>query len=411
MLTKEQNELLCRTGPGTQAGKLFRRYWHPVGLSSEIKAGGRPRQVKVMDEDLVLFRDDRGHPGLLGLHCSHRLTSLAYGRVEDGGIRCPFHGWLYDVQGRCLEQPAEPVPFTDKIRHPAYPCEELGGLIFAYMGPPEKKPLLPRYEALVREDGSTKVDYYEINSNYLQNLEGAVDTVHVHYLHTDNWSKVKHKLASMPKGRIEFVETDYGICQRSHNQDVTQGIITPGTHSYFFMPTGWLRIPRESLDEKGRIEMFQSWYVPTDDTHTMRFQVGFRAWGKEGKAQEWSAGSSRDSKGAFIQPGPENDYFRDYEGVDTISGIPLRIVGTSLKGYLAQDNMINETQGAIADRSQEHLGALDKVLAAMRIMYFLAIQDVQNGRDPKHIIRDPSKNEVVHIGVTEGPGPIGPIGS
>jgi len=131
MLTREQNELICRTGPGTPCGELFRRYWQPVGVSSEFNPGGKPRQVKVLGEDLVLFRDNDGRPGLLGLHCSHRLTSLAYGRVEDGGIRCPFHGWLYNTEGRCLDQPAEPEPFTDKIQHLAYPCQELGGPLFS----------------------------------------------------------------------------------------------------------------------------------------------------------------------------------------------------------------------------------------------------------------------------------------
>ena len=132
MLTQEQNELLCTTGPGTPCGGMFRRYWLPVSLSNWVVPGGQPRQVRVLSEDLVLFRDDKGRPGLLGLNCSHRLTSLAYGRVEDGGIRCPFHGWLYDIEGKCLQQPAEPDSNSmDKVRHPAYPCQELGGLIFA----------------------------------------------------------------------------------------------------------------------------------------------------------------------------------------------------------------------------------------------------------------------------------------
>jgi len=213
MLSTEQNELLCRTGRGTPCGELLRRYWLPVGVSGEVTAGGKPQQVKVMGEDLVLFRDDKGRPGLLGLNCSHRLTSLAYGRVEDGGIRCPFHGWLYDIDGKCLEQPAEPEPLMNKVRHPAYPCQELGGLIFAYLGPSEKMPLLPRYETLVREDGSRKVDYYQINSNYLQNVEGALDTSHASFLHIDNWSKMKHKLAQMPKRQIQFKETEFGIWQ------------------------------------------------------------------------------------------------------------------------------------------------------------------------------------------------------
>ena len=188
MLATADNDLITQTGPGTPMGDVFRRYWHPVALSEEIPTpGGKPVQLKVLSEDLVLFRDDSGQPGLLGLRCSHRLTSLAYGRVEDGGIRCPFHGWLYDVSGRCLQQPGEPEEssFKDKIRHTAYPCREMGGMIFAYMGPPEKQPPLPRFETLVREDGSRKTDYYPINSNYLQNLEGALDPIHSTFLHMD----------------------------------------------------------------------------------------------------------------------------------------------------------------------------------------------------------------------------------
>src|SRR5438046_2565285 len=145
MLTAEENGLLSHVGPGTPGGDYLRRYWQPVGLSTEVTPGSKPLQVRILGEDLVLFRDNQGRPGLLGLRCSHRLTSLAYGRVEDGGLRCPFHGWVYDVNGHCLEQPAEPEgsTFRDRIRHPSYPCAELGGVVFAYLGPPAKQPLLP----------------------------------------------------------------------------------------------------------------------------------------------------------------------------------------------------------------------------------------------------------------------------
>src|SRR5581483_4214696 len=177
MLDQNQNETLTQTSAGTPMGDLLRRYWQPVGLSEEIRSDEPPREVKIMGEELVLFRDDRGRPGLLGLHCSHRGTSLAYGRVEDGGLRCPFHAWLYDIEGNILEQPAEldGGAYCGHLRHRAYPCQELGGLIFAYMGPADKMPLLPRYEVLVRDDGSPKIDYYDINSNFLQNVEGALD--------------------------------------------------------------------------------------------------------------------------------------------------------------------------------------------------------------------------------------------
>jgi nitrite reductase/ring-hydroxylating ferredoxin subunit len=391
MLRKEQNELLTRTDPGTAMGNLMRRYWQPVGTSVEIAAGGKPKQVKVMGEDLVLFRDDSGHPALLGLHCSHRLTSLAYGRVEDGGIRCPFHGWLYDRTGRCLEQPAEPEgsTFKDNVCHKAYPCQELGGLVFTYMGPPDRMPLLPRYEVLVREDGTRKTDYYDINSNFLQNVEGAVDTVHFSYLHMNDWSKVKHRLSELPKPRIEFEETDFGICQRSDLPDVTRGIMD-WAYTYFFMPAGFMRI-QESTHGKGDVKKFQSWYVPMDDTHTRRFQVAFAPLGNHGEPYEWPA------EGEYVPPGPWNDYYRDYEHTDTISGIPVRTPGSAVKGFLVQDNMVNESQGPIVDRSQERLGAHDTVLAANRAIYLKALKDLEQGRDPKHIIRDPAQNAIVYI--------------
>ena len=144
MITQEENDLLTRVDPGTPAGALLRRYWQPVALSQELPEGGAPVPVRLLGEDLVLFRDDQERLGLLGLHCAHRGADLSYGRLEDGGLRCIYHGWLYNIHGRCLEQPGEPGggEHRDQIRQPAYPCEERGGVIFAYLGPGEP-PLLP----------------------------------------------------------------------------------------------------------------------------------------------------------------------------------------------------------------------------------------------------------------------------
>src|SRR5919198_3246800 len=130
MLTKEENDLLTRTGPGTPCGELLRRYWQPAALSEELPVGGAPIPIRLLGEDLVLFRDELGRPGLLGLHCAHRGADLSYGRLEDGGLRCLYHGWLYDIAGRCLEQPGEPPgsTFKDRVRQPAYPCQELAGV-------------------------------------------------------------------------------------------------------------------------------------------------------------------------------------------------------------------------------------------------------------------------------------------
>jgi phenylpropionate dioxygenase-like ring-hydroxylating dioxygenase large terminal subunit len=137
MLTLEENDLLTRTAPGTPGGALLRQYWQPVALTEELPANGAPLPVRIMSEDLVLFRDDHGELGLLGLHCSHRRADLSYGRVEHGGLRCLYHGWLFDRHGNCLEQPCEQPGkrFCEKVHHLAYPCQERSGIIFAYMGP------------------------------------------------------------------------------------------------------------------------------------------------------------------------------------------------------------------------------------------------------------------------------------
>src|SRR5947199_2658195 len=136
MLTKEENDLVTQTGPGTPCGRLLRSYWQPAALSEELPPGGPPIPLRLFSEDLVMFRDEQGRIGLLDLHCSHRGTDLSYGRLEDGGLRCIYHGWLYDRSGRCLEQPGEPVgsTFHERIRHPAYPCVEASGVVLAYLG-------------------------------------------------------------------------------------------------------------------------------------------------------------------------------------------------------------------------------------------------------------------------------------
>src|SRR5712692_1773927 len=185
MLSREQNQLLTRTGPGTPMGEVMRRYWQPVALSEELPASGAPLAVRTLSEDLVLFRNEDGQPGLLGLHCSHRGADLSYGRIEDGGLRCLYHGWLYDLQGRCLDQPGEPAgsSFNDKVRHKAYPCRELAGLIFTYMGPSEP-PLFPAYEHLTCPEEYRLQPTKSLHEcNYLQANEGNIDPGHLSFLH------------------------------------------------------------------------------------------------------------------------------------------------------------------------------------------------------------------------------------
>lgn len=403
MLTTELNDLLTHVGPGTPAGEFMRRYWQPVSISSEITPGGQPRQIRILGEDLVLFRDRDGRPGLLGLHCSHRLVSLAYGRVEDGGIRCAMHGWLYDVSGRCLEQPAEPDDtFKDRIQHTAYPCHDMGGLIFVYMGPPNKMPLLPRYDLLTRTDGTRRAEWYAINGGYLQHLEGAQDTIHASYLHQANWSENKHEIAKLPKPQIDFEQTDFGLWQRSH--EVLPGATRGITFAHFFMPAGFLlqtvpevgngagRANQGSQNRRGGMQRSISWYVPVDDGHCLRFRVAFAPLNPDGTPQQLRP------DGELVHPRADQDYGRDYENIDSITGIDP----TNQPTFRSQDTMANETQGfPVVDRSLEHLGAHDRILSAMRMMILKGISDVQKGVDPKHIIRDPEENETIYLRGTD----------
>lgn len=394
MLTKEMNELLVQVGPGTAGGDFMRRYWHPVGLSNDVEAGGQPKQIRILGEDLVLFRDLDGRPGLLGLHCSHRLVSLEYGRVEDGGIRCSMHGWVYDVEGKCISQPAEPTEFCEQVHHPAYPCRDLGGLIFSYMGPPDKMPLLPNYEALVRTDGTRRVTWWPIDGNYLQHLEGAWDNIHAGLLHTKDWSEKKHVMLALPKPQTELTETEYGLRRRSEQWHPGGG--QGRSYGYFFMPAGWLRIQGSFTRTQVRVDTvvqddtqkIQAWFVPVDDAHTIRYQVSFAPLNPDGTPYPWPP------DGELMQPRAAQDYGRDYKRIDSISGIDPSTQET----FRAQDTMANETQGyPWMDRSAEHLGHHDFILTAMRMMILKGISDVQKGLDPKHVLRDPEENEIFYI--------------
>ena len=215
---------LTSVGRGTPMGELLRRYWHPVGLVSD--ATDIPRKVRVLGEDLVLFRDRHGRVGLLHARCCHRGTTLYYGKVEEDGIRCCYHGWKFDAEGHCLEQPCEPDggQFKDKVRQPWYPVEERYGLIFAYMGPAEKRPVLPRYECLENMDDGEFVEADDssiggggpaiIPCNWLQHFENVVDPYHVPVLHGSFCGpQFTNMMASMPE--VKFEMSPRGVTVRS----------------------------------------------------------------------------------------------------------------------------------------------------------------------------------------------------
>ncbi len=242
MLSKEENEFLTRVGRGKPAGEMLRRYWWPVAFSEDIKAKGVPAKITLLAEDFALFRDGAGHLGLVALHCSHRGTSLEYGRVEENGIRCCYHGWLYDVRGNCLEQPAEAgdSTFKDRIKHPAYHAQDAGGLVFAYIGP-EPAPLLPNYDLLVREDGCRVVGGGEEFCNWLQRAENSADGAHSIALHAAGYPNM-----AMKRPTIKWEATQFGIKETTWIEGATRPRI-----SHFVFPSH-VRHSAARIDEQPR---------------------------------------------------------------------------------------------------------------------------------------------------------------
>jgi len=391
MLTQRENELLTQTGPGTPCGDLMRRYWQPTALSEELPTGGAPLPVRILGEDLVLFRDDQDRPGLLGLHCSHRGADLSYGRVEDGGLRCLYHGWLYDIKGRCLEQPGEPAgsDFCGKIYHRAHPCQEKGGVIFSYMGPGEP-PLLPNYEFLGVPEDQRVVTKFIQDCNYLQGNEGNIDPVHNALLHHPEVNQ-SHNYRGFHGGRgpipgvqvLECEPTDFGValCYTSPNDAETKNIRT-----FNFVMPNLTVFPGQFRGHDG---FSCNWHVPIDDTHHWKYTFIFRRSGPiDGPTMLSRLGSI--GAGYRLIQNKDNRYMQDRSLLATASysGIP---------SVAAQDTWATEGEGTIQDRTQEHLGYSDKIIVIARRMMLKAIQDVQHGDDPPHVIRHPDQNRFSHM--------------
>jgi len=372
MLTKEENEMLTRVGPGTPCGELLRRYWHPVSIASELTAERRPiTRITVLGEELVIFRRPEGGYGLLGEHCSHRGASLYYGFLEDGGLRCPYHGWLYDPSGKCLEQPFEPAQSMMKhtIRHPAYPVQELAGLLFAYMGP-EPAPLLPRWDVVAWEDGQRKLSQQQIlYCNWLQAEENTADVTHTYFLHGHTMrmkGRTDGEYYYRPIEQYGFQRFEYGLVKswRYGENDSRFGVERGGGNPLVF--PNMLRLttgPSHAIH----------WRVPIDDTNTRIFVVTFT---RNGEARRWSEQPQVDDR---------MDVARD----------PDR--GYAMDTFPSQDTMAWETQGPIFDRTKEHLGASDKGIAIFRQMLKEQIEIVQHGGEPMGVFRDPEKNQLIEL--------------
>jgi 5,5'-dehydrodivanillate O-demethylase len=372
MLSQEENHQLTAVGGGTPAGELLRRYWHPIAPAVELTDEKPKKKIRVLGEDLVLYRDRNGGYGLVGEHCSHRGVSLYYGFVEDDGIRCPYHGWKYDAAGKCLEQPFENPEsgFREKIRHPAYPVEKLGGMLFAYLGPPEKRPLLPKWDLFVRQDGIKKIDVCEVLScNWLQAMENSVDPTHTYYLHSHTL-KLKGSKDYVPfhyqqLSKIEFelvVQPNWAGIQK--RRIFTEGETAEAPHPLIF--PNILFVPVRS----GYAMHFRT---PIDDENTQVFQYRFSPT-KDGRIADQPDDppvefiATKDAKGEF-----------------------------HLDHFASQDHMAWETQGAIAARDREHLGDADRGIIMFRKMLGEQIAKVQSGTDPAGVNRDPAHDATIQL--------------
>ena len=398
MIPSNENNLLTQIGPGTPCGELMRRYWQPVALSEELPREGAPLKVSILGEELVLFRDDQGRPGLLGLHCSHRGTDLSYGRIEDGGLRCLYHGWLYDICGRVIEQPGEPGGGANRgeICHRAYPCRELGGVVFTYMGPGEA-PLLPDYDFLTAPEERRTVTKVLHQCNYLQANEGNIDPVHLSFLHqylqgakpplrrivagtndTDN-TLLRKDIAP----NIEVEVTDYGL------RIYTTRDAGPG--QCYFRVTNFI-MPNLSAFGGSTVGEGYSihWHVPIDDTHHWKYLFMFSR--TKPLSQEL-----RDKNRAELSPDyrltrqETNRYQQDRESMKTKSFTGIGF------NFQAHDALATESQGPVQDRTSEHLVSSDKAIVAARKLLLNAIRDVKEGRQPQHVIKDAKANRFSHL--------------
>jgi 5,5'-dehydrodivanillate O-demethylase len=376
MLTQEENEILTRVGPGTPAGELLRRYWHPVAIAAELPEDNPVKFVRILGEDLVLFQTKKGELGLLHDRCSHRGASLSYGRVEERGLACAYHGWLYDIQGNCLETPAEPKGsnFCRSIKHKAYPVQKLAGLYWAYFGPPPA-PAIPKYDVWARTDGWHWLRVLpQLDCNWLQAMENSVDTAHLHILHqelvTDGF-----KVESTTRGTIdnlakfEVEEFDHGLLKRRFFKD---GKVEE--HPLLF-PTVLRQANRTQIR------------VPIDDTHTWIVYVHFVPESAEPR-------TNKDDVPVYYRKPFKNP-----------PGVRHPFARFRLDQVDAQDFMAWETQGPILDRTRERLAGSDRGIVMYRDILRREINKVEQGLDPMNVFRDPNHaiidtkmDESLHVG-------------
>ncbi|MEK9685398.1 MAG: Rieske 2Fe-2S domain-containing protein [Rhodospirillaceae bacterium] len=380
MLSKEENELLTRVGAGTPMGQLMRRYWMPALPSDHISAPDSPPvRVQLLGENLVAFRDSEGRVGLLDEKCPHRTASLFFGRNEECGLRCVYHGWKFNIHGECIDLPSEPPESTlqRKVRVRSYPCLERGGLVWTYMGPLDLMPEFPDLEWTRLPPSQRHQSRQIMECNWLQGIEGGFDSSHLSFLH----GGVAEGDITIRPWRYEVVPTEFGFIAGSGR---------PLDDERTFWTANIMVMPFHKIIASAPVAA-HAW-VPMDDEHTMQYCVTFsphRPFTDSDLARE----TRFDGIHAELIPGTDrpmrnrgNDYLIDRKW--QASGESY----TGIKGLGTQDNGIQESMGFIADRTVEHLGVTDTAIIQLRRFLLSAVRDHCSGDEPPGL--DPSMLQI-----------------
>jgi phthalate 4,5-dioxygenase len=414
MLSKSDNEYVTQTGPGTPVGELFRRFWLPALVPQELpEPDCPPIRLKLLGEKLVAYRDTNGQVGIVAENCPHRGASLFFGRNEEAGLRCVYHGWKFDTAGQCVDMPNEPAEsdFKQKVRAVAYPTREWGGVVWVYMGPPDSMGDLPQFEWARVPDDQRCVGKYIVEANYLQVLEGSLDSAHLGFLHT--WLNAPPAGAPRRGGRMAqsidktprfFTHnTEFGVTIAARRNAMEED-------AYYWRLTqmllpAWAMIP---ASPGGNISIVGA--IPIDDVTCYSWKIIWsvadpftpdqiaQAW----SGSDWSGSRSGGGPGSVrpigisypllkegtLQPvaNGRNDYLinREAQRTLTFSGIP---------GVSEQDLAVQESMGPVCDRTREHLGSSDLGVIAARRRIMGAAEALAEG-NPPHAA---SNGDVFHV--------------
>jgi phenylpropionate dioxygenase-like ring-hydroxylating dioxygenase large terminal subunit len=389
MLSKEENELITHTGPGTPMGEVFRRFWLPAVLSHELEADGSPLRLKLLGEEMVAFRNTGGQVGVLERQCPHRLADMWFGRNEDSGLACAYHGWKFDIAGNCIEMPTETAEsgFKHKVKMRSYQAREFGGVIWVYMGPTEHMPELPQFEWARVPASHRLLMRWVQESNYLQAAEGEIDSAHISFNHRSFLKDPKVKqtrgiplAAGDGAPRLTVKETDYGFIYGSRR--------TLGPDEFYWRCTQFMMPMYSLIPNPGWPAGGRGW-VPIDDEHISVLQYSYNPDAPLTEQQIAARASSPSlhpvapfklPDGSIIDIGrpvrnKDNDYLIDREMQKTVNY-------TGIGSVREQDMAMTDGMKPVVQRWREHLGTTDVAIIASRRILLRLARDLQEGKEP-----------------------------